>query len=67
MNGSHFAMPSAEQAKAVFGVDFNPKTTLNGNIALAAAGSLAIPAIALMKAVSSCAVVDVKLLREHPL
>jgi hypothetical protein len=39
-------MPTAEEARAAFGNDFNPDTTLNGAIALAAAGDLAGPALA---------------------
>jgi hypothetical protein len=40
-------MPTAEEARAAFGNDFNPDKTLNGAIALAAAGDLAGPALAL--------------------
>lgn len=54
-------MPSAEEARAVFGNDFNPDKTLNGAIALAAAGDLAGPAVALMRAVFTCAAADARL------
>ena len=37
-------MPTVEEARAIFGDDFNPDKTLNGAIALAAAGDLAGPA-----------------------
>ena len=43
--------PTDEAARAAFGSDFNPDKTLNGAIALAAAGDLAGPALALMRAV----------------
>jgi len=54
-------IPTAEEARAVFGNDFNPDTTLNGAIALAAAGDLAGPAVALMKAVFACPAADARL------
>ncbi|MGA8169512.1 MAG: carboxymuconolactone decarboxylase family protein [Methylocystis sp.] len=54
-------MPTAEEARAAFGVDFNPDKTLNGAIALAAAGDLAGPAVALMKAVFACRAADARL------
>ena len=47
-------MPTAEEARVVFGSDFNSDKMLNGAIALAAAGDLAGPAIALMTAVFAC-------------
>jgi hypothetical protein len=47
-------MPTAEEARAAFGNDFDPDQTLNGAIALAAAGDLAVPALALMRAVFAC-------------
>ena len=47
-------MPTAAEARAVFGNDFDPGGTLNGAIALAAAGDLAGPAVALMRAVFAC-------------
>ena len=54
-------MPTAEEARAAFGNDFNPDKTLNGAIALAAAGDLAGPAIALMRAVFACPAADARL------
>src|ERR1035437_8318964 len=54
-------MPIAEEAQAAFGSDFDPDTTLNGAIALAAAGDLAGPAITLMTAVFACPAADAKL------
>jgi hypothetical protein len=54
-------MPTVEVARAAFGNDFNPDTTLNGAIALAAAGDLAGPAIALMRAVFACPAADAKM------
>jgi hypothetical protein len=54
-------MPTAEEARAVFGNDFNPDKTLNGAIALAAAGDLAGPAVALMRAVFACPAADARL------
>jgi alkylhydroperoxidase family enzyme len=56
-----FSMPDADQARAAFGERFNPEHTLNGAIVLAAAGELALPAVALMKAVYSCPVVSERL------
>jgi hypothetical protein len=50
-----------EEARAVFGNDFNPDKTLNGAIALAAAGDLAGPAVALMRAVFACPATDARL------
>ena len=47
-------MPTAEEARAAFGSDFNSDKTLNGAVALAAAGDLAGPAVALMRAVFAC-------------
>ena len=54
-------MPTAEEARAAFGIDFNPDNTLNGAIALAAAGDLAGPALALMRAVFACTAADARL------
>jgi len=54
-------MPTAEETESVFGSDFNPDNTLNGAIALAAAGDLAAPAIALMRAVFTCPAADARL------
>ena len=54
-------MPTAEEARAAFGNDFDPDKTLNGAIALAAAGDLAVPAIALMRAVFACPAADVRM------
>ena len=54
-------MPTAEEARAAFGSDFNPDNTLNGAIALAAAGDLAGPAVALMRAVFACPAADARL------
>ena len=54
-------MPTADEARAAFGKDFNPDKTLNGAIALAAAGDLAVPAVALMKAVFACPAADDRL------
>jgi len=54
-------MPTAEEAQAAFGIGFNPDNTLNGAIALAAAGDLAGPAIALMRAVFACPAANAKL------
>jgi hypothetical protein len=54
-------MPTAEETESVFGSDFNPNNTLNGAIALAAAGDLAGPAIALMRAVFTCPAADARL------
>ena len=53
--------PTAEEARAIFGDDFNPDNTLNGAIALAAAGDLAGPAIVLMRAVFACPAANAKL------
>ena len=54
-------MPTAEEARAIFGSDFNPDKTLNGAIALAAAGDLAGPAVALMRAVFACSAANARL------
>jgi hypothetical protein len=54
-------MPTAEEARAAFGNDFDPDTTLNGAIALAAAGDLAVPALALMRAVFACPAADARM------
>src|ERR1019366_10728174 len=54
-------MPTAEEARAVFGNDFNPEKMLNGAIALAAAGDLAGPAVALMRAIFACPAADARL------
>jgi hypothetical protein len=54
-------MPIAEEARAAFGSEFNPENTLNGAIALAAAGDLAGPAVALMRAVFACPAADARL------
>jgi len=54
-------MPTAEEARAAFGNDFNPDKTLNGATALAAAGDLAGPAVALMRAVFACPAADARL------
>jgi hypothetical protein len=54
-------MPTAEEARAAFGNNFDPDGTLNGAIALAGAGDLAGPAVALMRAVFACPAADVKL------
>ena len=54
-------MPTAEEARATFGKDFDPDGTLNGAIALAAAGDLAGPAVALMRAVFACPAAEVRL------
>jgi hypothetical protein len=54
MNDICLPLPTAQEARAAFGIDFNPDNTLNGAIALAAAGDLAGPAIALMRAVFAC-------------
>ena len=56
-----FPLPTAEEARAAFGDDFNPDKTLNGAIELAAAGDLAGPAIALMRAVFACPAADARL------
>ena len=53
--------PTDEAARAAFGSDFNPDKTLNGAIALAAAGDLAGPALALMRAVFACPAADARL------
>jgi hypothetical protein len=54
-------MPTAEDARTAFGDDFNPDNTLNGAIALAAAGDLAVPAIALMRAIFACPAANARL------
>ena len=54
-------IPTAEEARAAFGSDFNPDRLLNGAIALAAAGDLAGPAVALMRAVFACPAADARL------
>ena len=54
-------MATAEEGRAAFGNDFNPDKTLNGAIALAAAGDLAGPALALMRAVFACTAADTRL------
>ena len=54
-------MPTAEEGRAAFGDDFNPDKTLNGAIALAAAGDLALPALMLMRAVFACPAADARL------
>src|ERR1035441_1651585 len=51
----------AEEGGAAFGTDLNPDKTLNGAIALAAAGDLAGPAVALMRAVFACPAADARL------
>ena len=55
------SMPTAEEGRAAFGIDFNPDKTLNGALALAAAGDLAGPAVALMRAVFACPAADARL------
>ena len=54
-------MPTTEEARAVLGSDFNPDKTLNGVVSLAAAGDLAGPAVALMRAVFACSAADARL------
>jgi hypothetical protein len=54
-------VPTAEEARAAFGDDFNRDKTLNGAVALAAAGDLAGPAITLMRAVFACPAADARL------
>jgi hypothetical protein len=54
-------MPTPEEGRAVFGNDFKPDKMLNGAIALAAAGDLAGPAVALMRAVFACPAADARL------
>jgi hypothetical protein len=54
-------MATAEEARTAFGSDFNPDKTLNGAMALAAAGDLAGPAVALMTAVFACPAADARL------
>lgn len=54
-------LPTAEEARAVFGDDFNPDETLDGAIALAAAGDLAGPAIVLMRVVFACPAASARL------
>lgn len=54
-------MPTAEEARAAFGNKVDPDATLNGAIALAAAGDLAGPAVALMRAVFACPAADGRL------
>jgi hypothetical protein len=61
MNAICLPMPTAEEGRAAFGDDFNPDKTLNGAIALAAAGDLAGPAVALMRAVFACPAADARL------
>jgi len=61
MNNVCLPMPTAEEARAAFGSAFNFDKTLNGAIALAAAGDLAGPAVALMRAVFSCPAADARL------
>jgi len=53
--------PTAEETRAAFGSDFDPDKTLNGAIALAAAGDLAGPVIALMRAVFACPAANARL------
>jgi hypothetical protein len=53
--------PTAEDARSAFGSDFNPDKTLNGAIALSAAGDLAGPALALMRAVFACPAADARM------
>ena len=61
MNAICLPMPTAEEGRAAFGIDFNPDKTLNGAIALAAAGDLAGPAIALMRAIFTCPAAEARL------
>ena len=61
MTDTGLPMPTTEEARAAFGIDFNPDNTLNGAIALAAAGELAGPAIALMRAVFACPAANARL------
>ena len=61
MTNIFLPMPTAEEARAAFGNDFNPDKTLNGAIALAAAGDLALPALMLMRAVFACPAADARL------
>jgi len=58
MNDFCLPMPTTEEARAVLGSDFNPDKTLNGVVSLAAAGDLAGPAVALMRAVFACSAAD---------
>jgi len=60
MTDFSFPMPTAEEAKAFLGDDFDADKTLNGAIALAAAGDLAGPALALMRAVFACPAADAR-------
>jgi len=61
MTNIYLPMPTAEETQAAFGNDFNPDKTLNGAIALAAAGDLARPALMLMRAVFACPAADARL------
>lgn len=54
-------MPTVEEARAALGGQFDPDKTLNGAIALAASGDLAVPAVALMKAVFACPAANARL------
>jgi hypothetical protein len=61
MTNIYLPMPTTEESQAAFGNDFNPDKTLNGAIALAAAGDLAMPALMLMRAVFACPAADARL------
>ena len=54
-------MPTVEEARAALGGQFDPDKMLNGAIALAASGDLAVPAVALMKAVIACPAANARL------
>jgi hypothetical protein len=60
-HSSRRAMTKIRLPMPTAGSDFNPDETLNGAIALAAAGDLAAPAIALMRAVFVCPAADARL------
>jgi hypothetical protein len=61
MSDIRLPMPTAEEARTAFGNDFDPDNTLNGAISLAAAGDLAVPALALMRAVFACPAADARM------
>jgi hypothetical protein len=54
-------MPTVEEARAALGGQFDPDKMLNGAIALAASGDLAVSAVALMKAVFACPAANARL------
>ena len=61
MTDLRLPMPTADVARSIYGSSFDPERALNGAVALAAAGDLAVPSVALMKAIFACPAADARL------